>query len=91
MCVEWPLASNAHSASELAELAKAEGGLTLVGLQARVAPVILKIRGLIESDAIGKRRSSRVKANSAKRSRDEFSEGLACYLEKGTGGNSFTI
>ena len=41
--VEWPLANGLQEAEELATLAKKQGVKTVVGLQARLAPSILKV------------------------------------------------
>ena len=41
--VEWPLANGLQEAEELAALAKKQGVKTVVGLQARLAPSILKV------------------------------------------------
>lgn len=41
--VEWPLAKGAEEAQELVDAAKEGGGRTIVGLQARCSPAILKV------------------------------------------------
>ena len=41
--VEWPLANGLQEAEELAALAKKQDVKTVVGLQARLAPSILKV------------------------------------------------
>ena len=89
--VEWPLSSNTQRASELAELAKEHHNPTIVGLQARVAPAVRKVKELVQSGIVGKVLSSEVKANSPLGSRDEISEGLAYFLDKKIGGNPVTI
>ncbi|KAF2445629.1 NAD(P)-binding protein [Karstenula rhodostoma CBS 690.94] len=51
---EWPLASNAQQADEMLALAREKGVRTLVGLQAGVSPVLLKIKSVIEEGKIGR-------------------------------------
>ncbi len=41
--VEWPLAKNEEDVQQLLEAAKEGGGRTIVGLQSRCSPVILKV------------------------------------------------
>ncbi len=52
--VEWPLAASLAQAEELATLAKAQGVKTLVGLQARTTPFILKVKEIVNSGALGR-------------------------------------
>lgn len=89
--VEWPLVENAGRAAELADLAKQSGSRTLIGLQARVAPVVLKVKDLLREGAIGKVVSSDVLAFTPGSGRDSMSEGLAYFLDKKVGGNPVTI
>lgn len=51
--VEWPLGSNADEARELVSLAKEKGVKTVVGLQGRREPTILKAKEIIESGRLG--------------------------------------
>ena len=51
---EWPLALNAFEAQEMADLARAKGVRTMVGLQSRAAPVNLRIKELVEEGYVGK-------------------------------------
>lgn len=52
--VEWPLARNLAEAEELTQLAKEKRVRTMVGLQARHNPSILKAKEIIESGKLGK-------------------------------------
>jgi predicted dehydrogenase len=52
--VEWPLARNLAEAEELVQLAKAKKVRTMVGLQARQNPSILKAKELVESGKLGR-------------------------------------
>lgn len=51
---EWPLARNLKEAEELTALAKQKGVRTMVGLQARQNPSILKAKEIVESGKLGK-------------------------------------
>jgi predicted dehydrogenase len=52
--VEWPIASSIAKAGELTGLAEAGGVRTLVGLQTRADPLLLRIKELVGGDKIGK-------------------------------------
>ncbi|KAF2650642.1 NAD-binding Rossmann fold oxidoreductase family protein [Lophiostoma macrostomum CBS 122681] len=51
--VEWPLARNLADAEELTQLAKSKGVRTMVGLQARQSPPIVKAKEIVESGKLG--------------------------------------
>ena len=89
--VEWPLAENVGRAEELAELARKTGSHTLVGLQARVAPSVLKVKEVLQSGAVGKVLSSDVQAYTPDGGGDSISEGLGYFFDKKVGGNPVTI
>ena len=46
---EWPLGRTTEEARELAELARAKGVRTIVGLQSRAAPAVMHMKELIDS------------------------------------------
>ncbi|HEY8727524.1 MAG TPA: Gfo/Idh/MocA family oxidoreductase [Gaiellaceae bacterium] len=50
---EWPLGNGLKEAETLAALAKKHGVLAVVGLQARSAPSVAYVRGLIEQGYVG--------------------------------------
>jgi predicted dehydrogenase len=50
---EWPLGRNTAEAEELADLVRARGVQTAVGLQSRVSPTLLHVKELIESGYVG--------------------------------------
>jgi predicted dehydrogenase len=89
--VEWPLAENVDRATQLANWAKESGSKTLIGLQARVAPSVRKVKDLIESGVIGRVVSSAVQAYTPVGGGDSISEGLGYFLDKKIGGNPVTI
>jgi predicted dehydrogenase len=51
---EWPLARNLSEAQELVQLAKEKGVRTMVGLQARQNPSILKAKEFVAAGKLGK-------------------------------------
>jgi predicted dehydrogenase len=51
---EWPLARNLSEAEELVQMAKKKGIKTVVGLQARQNPSILKAKEIVASGKLGK-------------------------------------
>ncbi len=50
---EWPLGRTTAEAEELADLARARGVQTAVGLQSRVSPALLYVKELIDSGYVG--------------------------------------
>lgn len=89
--VEWPLGSNADEARELVSLAKEKGVKTVVGLQGRREPAILKAKEIIESGRLGTVHSVNAYAatgvwqNGAVRLRYDY------MLDRKVGGNLLTI
>ncbi|KAI9657667.1 MAG: hypothetical protein M1821_002843 [Bathelium mastoideum] len=92
--VEWPLAHSLAAATELEDLAKQKGVRTVVGLQGRVSPVILKVTEVLgggDDGRIGKVLSSEVTSFGSLMKRDSLPEGLAYFAEREVGGNCVTI
>lgn len=89
--IEYPIAENVGRAGELADLAKEKNVSSIVGLQARMAPAILKVKVLLKSGELGKVLSSSVQAYSPYSGRDSISEGLGYFLDKKIGGNPVMI
>ena len=50
---EWPLGRTTAEAMELADLARARGVQTAVGLQSRVSPALLHVKDLIDTGYVG--------------------------------------
>ena len=88
---EWPLASNALQARELAAVAKKSGSKAMVGVQGRLAPIALKIRELLEEGRIGKVLSSEVRGMGGTIDRQRLPEGLSYFYNREIGGNPYTI
>ncbi|OAR01879.1 hypothetical protein LLEC1_05824 [Akanthomyces lecanii] len=89
--IEWPLAQDAQHAQELAEAAASHGTHTLVGHQGRFAPVMVKLKEVLESGRIGKVLSSDARAFGGTNSRESVAAGLAYFMDGAVGGNIFTI
>ncbi len=51
---EWPLGANTEEAVELTDLAHKKGVRTLIGLQARGGPALLRLRELVAEGYVGK-------------------------------------
>ena len=51
---EWPLARNVAEAEELVRLAKEKKVKTMIGLQARQSPSIIKAKEIVASGKLGK-------------------------------------
>ena len=51
---EWPLGATTEQAREMADLAKAKGAHTMVGLQSRGSPSLLRLENLVHGGFIGK-------------------------------------
>ncbi|CAG9953771.1 unnamed protein product [Clonostachys rosea f. rosea IK726] len=89
--VEWPLAQDVEHVDDLVQAAKDGGGRTVVGLQGRVSPPVLKLRDLLKEGRIGKVLSSEVRAAGGSIDRNTLPESLKYFTPKGIGGNVFTI
>jgi len=88
--VEWPLGSNLQQATELTDLARKAGLKNVVGLQARMDPVIQKVRELVQNGAIGDLLSSTVDVAIGSFG-DTEPPGVDYLSRKEVGGNVFTI
>jgi predicted dehydrogenase len=89
--VEWPLGANTKEAEDLTKLATSKGVKTIVGLQARASPLVVKVKEIVGSGQIGKILSSTVVGSISGLPYDSCPAGLKYYLDKDSGGNPFTI
>lgn len=89
--VEWPLADNVQRAKELAETVEKNGAKSIVGLQGRVAPPVVKLRELLEEGVIGKVLSSEISGFGGTNDRSSLPPGLAYFTDRSVGGNVYTI
>ena len=88
--VEWPLGKTTAEAEELTKLAKEKGVKTIVGLQARASPIVVKIKEIVDSGKLGKFVSSTVVATFSFPV-DIWPQGAEYYLDINSGGNSLLI
>ncbi|KAL0765926.1 hypothetical protein CaCOL14_011668 [Colletotrichum acutatum] len=89
--VEWPLAQDAKRAGELADAARRSGARTVVGVQGRFAPSLLKVKEILEEGRIGKVLSSEVRAAGGSLDRNVLPVGLKYFTQREIGGNVITI
>ncbi|RYP68398.1 hypothetical protein DL771_006662 [Monosporascus sp. 5C6A] len=89
--VEWPLGASIAESEELAKLAAANGVETIVGVQARADPFIVKVKELVTSGKIGRILSTSVLINSSSIPTDGFFPGAEYFPDIKSGGNEFTI
>ena len=89
--VEWPLAQNVKHVAELVREAKKSGSRTIMGMQGRLAPPVVKIRETLESGRIGKVLSSEVRMFGGSNDREILPTGLKYFGDSSIGGNIYTI
>ncbi|KAG9254177.1 uncharacterized protein F5Z01DRAFT_120455 [Emericellopsis atlantica] len=89
--VEWPLAQDVVHATELVEAAESSGSKTIMGMQGRVAPPVVKIKEIIEQGRLGKILSSEVRAAGGSMDRLVLSSDLSYFTDRSIGGNVYTI
>jgi len=89
--VEWPLAASVPQAQELVSLAKENNVRTIVGLQGRVSPTILKVKEIVESGRLGNVHSVNVQATSGNWQNNTASARYYYFLDRKVGGNLLTI
>ncbi|KAK2599920.1 hypothetical protein QQS21_005303, partial [Conoideocrella luteorostrata] len=89
--IEWPIASNAAEIETLVEEARKAGGKTLIGLQGRWAPPVLKLKEVVERGDIGKILSVDVRAFGGSVDREILPTGLKYFSERKVGGNPIVI
>jgi predicted dehydrogenase len=87
--VEWPTASGYASALTLAGLPGS--ARSIVGLQGRVCPPVLKLKELVRSGRVGRVLSSEARVFANILPRDALPEGLAYFADRSIGGNPLTI
>lgn len=89
--IEWPLAQDSKHAKELADAAASHGTPTLVGHQGRFAPILVRLKQLLESGRIGKVLSSEARAFGGSVDRERIASGLSYFADRAVGGNIVTI
>ena len=89
--VEWPLGASTAEAEEMERLAREQGLRTMVGLQFRADPFILKAKQLVDSGVIGKVTSSNVLFHHAILPLGCWAAGGEYYLDFASGGNGYHV
>lgn len=89
--VEWPVTQSVELTEELGALTRQSGSQVAVGLQGRWAPVVLKLKEIIESGKLGKVLSSEVRGYGGTKDRVSMPVGLKYFGEWKVGGNPMTI
>lgn len=91
--IEWPLAATTPQAHELLSQAQAQAQnvRTIIGLQARVSPTLLKIREIVSSGRLGTIHSVNIHATSGVWQHDIASTRYEHFLKRDVGGNLLTI
>lgn len=89
--VEWPLAANAAQAKEMASLAKEKGCRTIVGLQGRVAPSVLAVKAILNSNRLGDIHSVDYQGSTNVWQDNAAGERYHYFMDRRVGGNLLTI
>ncbi|KAI0835230.1 NAD(P)-binding protein [Hypoxylon sp. FL0890] len=87
--IEWPLVEDYQKAFALTEKKRLDN--SIIGLQGRISPIVLKIKEILKSGRIGKVLSSDVRAYGNLLPRDLLPEGLSYFADRNVGGNPITI
>ncbi|KAI0110580.1 NAD(P)-binding protein [Hypoxylon sp. NC0597] len=87
--IEWPLVEDYQTAVALTEKKRIDN--SIIGLQGRISPIVLKLKEVLKSGRIGKVLSSDVRAYGNLLPRDSLPEGLSYFADRKVGGNPITI
>ncbi|KAJ7124350.1 hypothetical protein C8R44DRAFT_980659 [Mycena epipterygia] len=88
---EWPLAQDLEHVRDLAQLTREKQVRTMVGLQGRAAPIVRRLRELLEDGRIGKVVSAEVRGAGGSNDREVLPKSLEYFTQRAVGGNVFTI
>lgn len=88
---EWPLGNGLAEAEELAEMARARGLSTAVGLQARSAPAVHFLRDLVADGYVGEVLSTTLVGSGGRWGGDVDSAGERYLLDTANGATMLTI
>ncbi|KAI0187498.1 oxidoreductase family protein [Astrocystis sublimbata] len=87
--IEWPLAENFEAALALTGGRRVDH--SIIGLQGRVSPIVLKLKEVLRSGRIGRVLSSEVRAFANLGRRDSLAETVSYFADRKVGGNHITI
>ncbi|KAJ7085885.1 hypothetical protein C8R44DRAFT_821312 [Mycena epipterygia] len=88
---EWPLAQDLEHVRDLAQLAREKQVRTMVGMQGRKAPIVRRLRELLEDGRIGKVVSAEVRGAGGLNDREVLPKRAEYFTQRAVGGNVFTI
>ncbi|KAB8349872.1 hypothetical protein FH972_023885 [Carpinus fangiana] len=80
--IEWPVTSSVADTTALAQVAKDTGAATVIGLQGRWAPPILKVKEILAKGRVGKVLSSDFRGFEASIDRDVLPVGLKYFAQR---------
>ena len=89
--VEWPLASNPAQAAELVELAHQNQVRTMVGLQGRASPSVLKVKEIVDSGRLGRINSVNILSASNIIQNNAVAERFSFVMDRKVGSNPLTV
>lgn len=89
MYIEWPLVENYEEAVALTGDRRLDN--SIIGLQERVSPLVLKLKELLRSGRIGRVLSSDIRTYGNLVPRDVLPDGLSYFAERSIGANLITV
>lgn len=87
--IEWPLTESLDRTIELTKNRNLSN--TIIGLQGRVTPLILRIKQILAEGVVGQVYNSEVKAYGTLMQRDSLPESLTYYADRKVGGHPINI
>jgi predicted dehydrogenase len=87
--IEWPLTESLARTMELVNGRDLSN--TIVGLQGRVTPLVLRIKKILAEGTVGQVYNSEIKAYGTLMQRDSFPESLAYFADRKVGGHIINI
>lgn len=89
--VEWPLGASTEEAETLTALAREKNIKTIVGVQARADPLLLKVREIIQSGKLGRITSAHALGSTSSLPSHFWFNGMDYYQDIKSGGNLYHI
>ncbi|KAF2113094.1 oxidoreductase family protein [Lophiotrema nucula] len=87
--IEWPLTENLERALELTKGRDLSD--SMIGLQGRVTPIILRIKEILAAGTIGQVYNSEIKAHGSLMQNDSLPESLTYFADRKVGGHPINI
>ncbi|KAI6084120.1 NAD(P)-binding protein [Hypoxylon rubiginosum] len=87
--IEWPLVEDYEEAVTLTGDKRIDN--SIIGLQGRVSPIVLKLKEILQSGRIGRVLSSDIRAYGNLLPRDSLPDGLSYFADRKVGGSHITI